>query len=420
MAGLTAARTLAESGMHVLVVEARDRVGGRILTRHFQEETMELGAEFVHGKPASLWRLIEEAGVATYELDGKPLCWRNHALNQCDDDFDENMQWMEALKEWKGADCSFADYLDRAKIPEASRGALIGYVEGFNAADHRLIGVASLGKQQAAEDATEGDRLFCIRGGYSQLPEFLAGKFVEAGGRIAHNTCAERIAWKSRSVEVQCSSGSQPQTFRAPCAIIALPLGVLRSGSVQLSPMPQNVQAAMSGIRMGHVRRMVLLFRERFWERLKSPQGQKSFREMGFVFGFPGSFPTWWTQFPQHSRKLTAWAGGPGADKLVAYNQDELEHQAVVALAEMFRIEAAHVGNLLEHAESHDWQRDTFSLGSYSYLAVDGLAAPAAMAKPVQSTLFFAGEHTETGGNWGTVHAALDSGARVAQQVLKI
>lgn len=418
MAGLTAARALAESGMRVLVVEARDRVGGRILTRHFHGETVELGAQFIHGKPASLWRLVEEAAVATYELDGKEFCWRNNALCECEDDLGETMQWMQALKEWKGADCSFAEYLDRANVPQESREALIGYVEGFNAADHRVIGVASLVKQQAAEDATEGDRLFCVREGYSQLPEFLAGKFEQAGGTIAQNTSVQRVNWKPGSVEVQCGRGTQAQIFRASYAIVALPLGVLQSGSVEFSPMPAEIKQAMDGIRVGPVRRMVLLFRERFWQHPINRQGQQAFQELSFAYGLPSAFPTWWTQFPDPSQSLTAWAGGPRASAMADWSRSELQRETTGALAQMFHLNSVHVNNLLEQVESHDWQRDPFSLGSYSYLAVDGLSAPERMAVPVESTLFFAGEHTETNENWGTVHAAIDSGTRAARQVL--
>ena len=73
MAGLTAARQLAEAGRKVLVLEARDRVGGRILTLRDQGEILELGAEFIHGRPAELWDLIGEARLETYALDGKRL-----------------------------------------------------------------------------------------------------------------------------------------------------------------------------------------------------------------------------------------------------------------------------------------------------------------------------------------------------------
>ena len=65
MAGLTAARKLVESGMQVMVLEARNRVGGRIHTICEDGEIIELGAEFIHGHPTELWSLIEEADLET-------------------------------------------------------------------------------------------------------------------------------------------------------------------------------------------------------------------------------------------------------------------------------------------------------------------------------------------------------------------
>ncbi|MGH9617942.1 MAG: FAD-dependent oxidoreductase, partial [Acidobacteriaceae bacterium] len=87
IAGLTAARRLASSGLRVQVVEARDRVGGRIFSRNTGEEIVELGAEFVHGKPPILWQLIEEAGLQTYELNGKHFCWEHNTLRECGEEF---------------------------------------------------------------------------------------------------------------------------------------------------------------------------------------------------------------------------------------------------------------------------------------------------------------------------------------------
>ena len=101
-------------------------------------------------------------------------------------------EWLEALKDWDREDCSFAEYLDIMHVPEASRKRLIGFVEGFNAADHRVIGVAALAKQQAIEDATEGDRMFHVRGGYAQVPEFLAQQIREHGGTILHGNSRDR------------------------------------------------------------------------------------------------------------------------------------------------------------------------------------------------------------------------------------
>src|SRR5258708_22490180 len=89
MAGLTAARALAEAGLKVLVVEAQDRIGGRIWTRHVGDEAIELGAEFIHGRPPELWALVEEAGLETYERRGTQVCFDDGALTDCSGLMDE-------------------------------------------------------------------------------------------------------------------------------------------------------------------------------------------------------------------------------------------------------------------------------------------------------------------------------------------
>jgi monoamine oxidase len=416
IAGLTAARRLAVSGLRVRVVEARNRVGGRIFSRNTGEEIVELGAEFVHGKPPVLWELIEEAGLETYELDGKHFCWEQKALHECGEDFGRDFEWLEALKHWDREDCSFAEYLEIAHVPQASRKRLIGYVEGFNAADHRIIGVAALAKQQAIEDATEGDRLFHVRGGYSQLPEFLARQIEQLGGVIRLNTCAQTVRWQQGTVEVDCLRDGEREVCRAAAVVIALPLGVLQSSGLQISPAPEQAANAMSQIRVGHARRMVLLFRKKFWAHPRS--GKDSLKELSFLHSPTGVFPVWWTKFPEDSRSLVAWTGGPRADALAGRSPENLEHEAVAELAEIFALDQNVLRALLLQTESHDWQQDPFALGSYSYLPAGALHAPESLAMPVEKTLFFAGEHTDTTGNWGTVHGAMESGLRAANQIL--
>jgi len=86
MAGLTAARTLAEAGRRVTLLEAANRVGGRIHTIREANEIIELGAEFVHGKPPELWSFIEEANLETYELDGSMLTFEDSRLQSRDEE----------------------------------------------------------------------------------------------------------------------------------------------------------------------------------------------------------------------------------------------------------------------------------------------------------------------------------------------
>ena len=420
IAGLTAARQLAQFGLRVRIIEARDRVGGRIFTQHIGAESVELGAEFVHGKPPILWSLLEEAGLQADELKGKHFCWEQNRLAACGEDFQRDFHWIEALKQWNREDCSFAEYLDRAGVPQHSRQHLIGYVEGFNAADHRVIGVAALAAQQAAEDATEGDRLFHVRGGYSKVPEFQARKLLDAGGTIDRNTQAEAIQWKPGAVEIACIRAGERHVFRATAALIALPLGVLQNRRIQFSPEPQPIFQAMSKIRVGHARRMVLLFRHKFWADRVSSWDETSLNELSFLFAFAAAFPAWWTQYPSDVPSLTAWAGGPRADLLAGQSQQELETEAIGLLATIFRMDANSLRAFCLQAKSHDWQQDPLALGSYSYLPAGALSVPESMCVPVERTLFFSGEHTDTTGNWGTVHGAMESGQRAARQILKL
>ena len=121
MAGLTAARSLAEAGLKVLVVEAQDRIGGRIWTRHVGEEAIELGAEFIHGRPPELWALIDEAGLETYERDGSQVCFEDGALSDCGGEMEEVFEPLEKLEDFDGPDMSFAEYLDREQTPMEER-----------------------------------------------------------------------------------------------------------------------------------------------------------------------------------------------------------------------------------------------------------------------------------------------------------
>ena len=223
MAGLITGRALAEAGQRVLILEARDRIGGRILTHHLHGETVELGAEFVHGRPPELWALIDEAGLETCERGGSQLCFEDGALTDRSNGRDGIFNVLDGLENLTGPDLSFADYLDRQDLdPEECR-AIIGFVEGFNAADHRLASAAALGRQQQAEDAIEGDRSLHIVGGYSQIPDFLAGKIRDAGGTLRLNAPVRSIQWQGGHVKVVTDTNS---VYAARTAI-TLPLGVL-------------------------------------------------------------------------------------------------------------------------------------------------------------------------------------------------
>jgi monoamine oxidase len=411
MAGLTAARALAEAGLKVLVVEAQDRIGGRIWTRHVGDEAIELGAEFIHGRPSELWALIEEAGLETYERGGAQLCFDDGALTDCGGEMDTVFEPLESLKDFDGPDMSFADYLEREQTPAEKRGPMIGYVEGFNAADHREVSVASLGAQQKAEDASGSDHNYRLRGGYDQLPRYLSERITEFGGKVLTGTPVTDIQWEPDRVKVV----SDLWTFRAPQVVVTLPLAVLQSRSVKITPQPHQILEAAGRLRMGQVRRFTLLFAEKFWENL-SPQ--PALGDMSFLFAFTEMPPVWWTPHPEASHTITGWVGGPRSAALTGLNAKTLGQKACTTLGRIFGVKKDRIHGLLRGCYTHDWQHDRFTLGAYSYVATGGLDAPRQMTEPVADTLFFAGEHTDITGHWGTVHAAMRSGLRAAEQIL--
>jgi monoamine oxidase len=415
MAGLTAARALAEAGVRVLVLEAQNRVGGRILTERIGDQVIELGAEFVHGRPPELLALIEEAGLTLTERDGAMLSFEDGRLTGSgEEESDDLFSPLEALENLAGPDLSFAEFLEREELAHLSaedRFALIGYVEGFNAADHRTISAISLGAQQKAEDAMEGDRAFHVVGGYDQLPEYLARCIEHSGGALRADTRVQRIDWRPGRVAVTTNQGS----FSARRAVVTLPLGVLQSGRVVFEPAPGAILEQARRLHMGQVSRITLHLRERFWETLP-PQPELS--QLSFLFTRGGMPSVWWTTHPAPGRTLTGWTGGPRSAKLLGLSAEALGRLACDRLAEVFGLDTAYVREQMLGCSTHNWQADPNALGAYSYIGVGGMDAPARMAEPVAETLYFAGEHTDTTGQWGTVHAAMRSGLRAARQVL--
>jgi monoamine oxidase len=412
IAGLTAARALTHSGLTVTILEARDRIGGRIFTQHVAGQSIELGAEFLHGRPPELWSLIDEADLTADERGGAQFCFEDHRLSECSGSLGRAFHLLEGLEDLTGPDQTFANYIAQQQAPPEEREAITSYVEGFNAADHREISALSLGVQQKAEESIEGDRAFHLSGGYDQLPQFLAKQIRERKGTLHLNTPVRELRWQHNHVEAI----TEDARFTATKAIITLPLGVLQSGSVTFTPRPESILAAASQMRMGQAARFTLLFHEPFWKHLPEP---KNLDQLSFLFSFDETPRVWWTPHPKTCSSITGWVGGPRSASLAALQPDELAEHACATLARIFNLKAAQLRESLQGCFTHNWQQDPYSLGAYSYVAAGGLNAPKLLSEPVANTLFFAGEHTDTTGHWGTVHAAIRSGLRAADQIAR-
>ena len=177
--------------------------------------------------------------------------------------------------------------------------------------------------------------------------------------------------------------------------------------------LPEATTAALNGLIMGNVSKVVLNFRTAFWEDIEGGR----YRDAAFFRAAGSPFGAFWTQVPVRSELVAAWAGGPNADALRDLNRNELVERALREFGEMLGA-AAIARREFVSGLTHDWRRDPFARGAYSYVLVGGTNARANLALAVGRTLFFAGEATSTDGQGGTVNGAIETGERAAEELL--
>jgi monoamine oxidase len=178
------------------------------------------------------------------------------------------------------------------------------------------------------------------------------------------------------------------------------------------------IRAASSRVAMGHVRRVAIVLDRPITELLDDARRARLART-AFVQARGAVVPVWWTSYPFESPLVIGWAGGPAAmalDRLGA----ALPDRALASLADSWGIDLRRLRRHHVRTLTHDWARDAFSRGAYSYPMVGGSEAAQALARPVRSTLFFAGEATDAEGRTATVHGAIASGYRAAAQARRV
>lgn len=421
-AGLAAARELSFSELSVIVLEARDRIGGRINT-HFDNDfatPIELGAEFVHGKPPETFKLADRTRMTLLEAPNVHWYFHNAVLSQTNEFWSNIEEAMDELAGYKGPDEAFSDFLDayirRHNVTGArSMGTL--YVEGFHAAHADRISVKGLIKTNRAAAEINDEQQFRPSTGYMTLARKLHDEAVEQGAKFRFDAVVREVAWTTGAVTVTTTSGER---FKARRLLVTLPLGVLQRGDVAFTPRVEAKEEAAQHLAMGQVVKVLLRFREPFWEELSLPTDdgkRENLKELAFIHAPDEMPPTWWTQLPVRTPLLVGWAGGTRAEKLLSLSPDALRDQSLAALSRLFAISRQFLEDALVDTYTHNWTSDPFSLGAYSYIPIGGLDAQAELFEPIENTIYFAGEAANTAGHHGTVHGAIQSGLRAAQMI---
>lgn len=400
-AGLAAADALVRAGRSVLVLEARQRVGGRCWTHRMSDLDIpvELGAEFLHGGARETHALLRRAGRRAVpanrvqrSFDGKRLRPRN--------------SFTEAARSVRGAsldeDMSFDRFLATRKLPAKTKAFARMMVQGFDAADPARVSAQSI-IEEWGEGGSFGAAQPRPEGGYGALMNWLAASLISRKANLQLGAVVREVRWRRGRVEVRGTFQGEPFTARAARVIVTLPLGVLQAGDVRFVPTLAAKRSALDKLASGPVVRVAMRFHEAVWE--KRAPGAAFFHDP------EAGFPTFWTPLPMRAPLLTAWAGGPKASIMSTMSERTQIAAALGGIRKIFK------DARLAAAIVRDWQRDPFSRGGYSYVLVGGMGAREVLAAPLGETLHFAGEATDAD-EAGTVAGALRSGKRAAREIL--
>ncbi|MCB0082175.1 MAG: FAD-dependent oxidoreductase [Caldilineaceae bacterium] len=409
-AGLAAARKLSDAQQSVLVLEARDRIGGRIWTDYdFAEFPMEYGAEFIHGEHAATHELVQAAQFHTNSAPRKAqLRWGSKTRATAVADLPPALRnTIEKL--W----AAYRHLPTRAYLTNDESLGNYLYRQGFTADEIAMADVllaqtccapinrlscADLVREMAVDHA--GLEEFRIVEGYGALLEEYS-----KGLRIECNAPIQSIHWSQEGVELV----SNEKTYQARRCISTVPVSVLQAGHITFYPaLSVSKQAAISAFRTEAATKLLYRFAEPLWD-----------EELVYMM-HTGIAARWWTPgYPRPDAAVIAcYVTAERAIAVDAMHEEEALTLGLEELAELLGrsdVQAACIA-----AKRIAWAKDPYALGGYAYIPTGAAAARPILAQPEGNVLFFAGEATAHNTNPQTVHGALESGWRAAGEVLAV
>ena len=419
--GLTAARELCKQGHHVTILEARDRIGGRIFTRHDDNFSIpvELGAEFIHGKLPLTFHYLKEGGIKHSSMRGEAYKMENGKLERGGFDIEHWNDFAKKLRELK-EDMTISDFLHQYFSDEkyaSLRKSVRRFAEGYDAADIQKASALLLRDEWLNENDFEQYR---IQGGYGALMNFLLKECTSSDGKIYLSTVVQEIQWQKNQVNITCKNG---QVFAGEKVIVTVPLGLLQledneEGAISFSPEIGEKREAALNLGYGAVIKILLEFSEPFWmDKMVRDRIGKSAGDLGFLVS-DTEIGTWWTQSPAKVPLLTGWLAGPQAEKYRLSPENELIHIAIASLAEIFKVSQLTIKDRLIAQCVANWPADVFARGAYAYPTLNSKKWKDILCNPLENTLYFGGEAIYNGPEMGTVEAALARGKEVAEDII--
>jgi len=335
-AGLAAAGVLARGGVDVTILEARNRVGGRIHTVDTLDGkyAIELGAEFVHGGNRRLWSLIKTAGLHTEKVTSKRCLIRQNLRELIEDMEIRIAQVMKSIGPENTG--TFGEWLrqNETKVTKADRFLAARYVEGFHAAPLDRMSAQTLFRATQQPDEEQ----YRIVGGYGQIITALQNEWPKERVALELNAPVRSLVWSTSDVRIMLSDRIE---WRARAVVITVPLGVLQlpkenPRAIFFTSELSGKLKTVNSFGWGKVVRIVIQFCDSFWDDailpgdLRAHQG----RDFGFVQSDISAFPIWWSLSP--APVLVGWSGGLDAEELINYTAERTFEEALGALCSLF------------------------------------------------------------------------------------
>jgi monoamine oxidase len=411
LAGLAAARTLQRRGHEVVVLEARDRIGGRLWTStRWPDAPIDLGASWIHGARGNpLTTLADEVRARrvatsydradTHDTSGRLLTVaEERRMARLQTELERAIAAAQETAADRSIEQVVAPILRRFEV--GSEGQRFANYLLNSAIEHEYAGsLADLSADWFDSDRGYGGAEMLFVDGYRVITEHLARGLDLALGQVV-----EEIRWDSSPVRVI----TQAAEHRADSVVVTLPLGVLQAGRVRFLPeLPGAKQTAIARLGMGVLDKCCLRFAEPFWP-----------ADVDWLGHVPARHGEWaeWVSF-RRAVGLPILMGFQAADQARAserWPDQQVVASAMKTLRTMF---GTKIPQPIDHQITR-WAADPFALGSYSYYAVGSTPnMRRALAAPLGSRVFFAGEATEVD-FFATAHGAYLSGLRAAREIL--
>jgi CubicO group peptidase (beta-lactamase class C family)/monoamine oxidase len=405
MSGLSAANQLQENGIEdVLILEAQDRIGGRVWTDTLGESiAVDLGASWIHGELGNpLTELADEHGVIRAKTDYENDVTYNESGIEIEINEDIWDDFQDAT--WDAPDAAlseiYEDFIEENELDEEEKVYLSFLIntsiENEFAADFTQLSANSL---DAGAKLYGDDVLF--PGGYGQLIDILA-----EGQNIELESPVTAVNYEDTHIEITTADGTVITTKHV---LSTVPLGVLKKGYIEFSPdLPEEKQEAIELLDMGVLNKTYLLFDEVFWD--------EDVEVIAFVSEQKGYWSETINLYPYIEEPvLMMFNAGEYGEEIEAKSDEVILNEALGVLETMY-------GEVPELKDSiiTRWSQDEWTGGSYSYLpkGVDSIVYEQ-LADPVNDRLFFAGEATHSK-HPSTVHGAFLSGQRAADEIAEV